>query len=154
MAPVYQSSATGRTMSDSPTCKTDFNSYNWVTLTSSMDTDLCDGKGNPMMSCYRCVKQTSRGQDRKYTKERTQILTVVKEEEVRHHNTWCSMNEERYNDTRRWRWYEAVLLMKKIEIRKDRKHPLTTLEYVSVRQNTMSEISKEVENNTMARVNV
>jgi hypothetical protein len=31
--------------------------------------------------------------------------------------------EERYNDTRRWRCYEAVLLMKENEIRTDRKHP-------------------------------
>jgi hypothetical protein len=47
-------------------------------------------------------------------------------------------NEEEYNDTRRWRCYEVALLMKKNEIREDRKHPLTTPEYVSVRQSTMS----------------
>ncbi len=47
-------------------------------------------------------------------------------------------NEEEYKDTRRWRFYEVVLLMKKNEIRKDRKHPLTTPEYASVRQSTMS----------------
>jgi hypothetical protein len=47
-------------------------------------------------------------------------------------------NEERYNDPRRWCCYEATLLMKKNEIRKDRKHPLTTPEYASVRQSTLS----------------
>jgi hypothetical protein len=46
-------------------------------------------------------------------------------------------NEEGYNDTRRWRCYETDLLMKKNEIRTDRKHPLTTPKNVSVRQNTM-----------------
>ncbi len=46
-------------------------------------------------------------------------------------------NEEEYNDTRRWTCYEAALLMKN-EIRKDRKHPLTTPEYASVRQSTVS----------------
>jgi hypothetical protein len=40
--------------------------------------------------------------------------------------------EEQYNDTRRRRCYEAALLMKKNEIRTDRKHPLTTPEQASV----------------------
>ena len=35
-------------------------------------------------------------------------------------------NEEEYNDTRRWRCYEAALLMKKNEIRTDEEAPLTT----------------------------
>ena len=34
--------------------------------------------------------------------------------------------ENRYNDTRRWRCYEAALLMKKNEIRTDEEAPLTT----------------------------
>jgi hypothetical protein len=34
---------------------------------------------------------------------------------------------EQYNDTRRWRCYEAALLMKKNEIRTDEEAPLTTL---------------------------
>ena len=33
---------------------------------------------------------------------------------------------EEYNDTRRWRCYEAALLMKKNEIRTDEEAPLTT----------------------------
>ena len=33
---------------------------------------------------------------------------------------------EQYNDTRRWRCYEAALLMKKNEIRTDEEAPLTT----------------------------
>ena len=33
---------------------------------------------------------------------------------------------EEYNDTRRWRYYEAALLMKKNEIRTDEEAPLTT----------------------------
>jgi hypothetical protein len=33
---------------------------------------------------------------------------------------------EEYNDTRRWRCYEEVLLMKKNEIRTDEEAPLTT----------------------------
>ncbi len=33
------------------------------------------------------------------------------------------VNEEQYNDTRRWRCYETALLMKKNETRTDRKHP-------------------------------
>jgi hypothetical protein len=33
---------------------------------------------------------------------------------------------EEYNDTRRWRGYEAALLMKKNEIRTDEEAPLTT----------------------------
>jgi hypothetical protein len=33
---------------------------------------------------------------------------------------------EEYNDTRRWRCYEAALLMKKNEIRTDEESPLTT----------------------------
>jgi hypothetical protein len=33
---------------------------------------------------------------------------------------------EQYNDTRRWLWYEAALLMKKNEIRTDEEAPLTT----------------------------
>ena len=33
---------------------------------------------------------------------------------------------EQYNDTRRWRYYEASLLMKKNEIRTDEEAPLTT----------------------------
>jgi len=45
---------------------------------------------------------------------------------------------EEYNDTRRWRCYEAALLMKKNEIRTDRNHPLTTPEHVSILQSTMS----------------
>jgi hypothetical protein len=40
--------------------------------------------------------------------------------------------EEQYNDTRRWRCYEAASLMKKNEIRTDRKHLLTTPEDASV----------------------
>ncbi len=40
--------------------------------------------------------------------------------------------EERYNDTRRCPCYESALLMKKNEIRTDRKHTLTTPEHVSV----------------------
>ena len=34
--------------------------------------------------------------------------------------------ENGYNDTRRWRCYEAALLMKKNEIRTDEEAPLTT----------------------------
>ncbi len=33
---------------------------------------------------------------------------------------------EQYNDPRRWRCYEAALLMKKNEIRNDEEAPLTT----------------------------
>jgi hypothetical protein len=33
---------------------------------------------------------------------------------------------EQYNDTRRWRCYEAAVLMKKNEIRTDEESPLTT----------------------------
>ncbi len=33
------------------------------------------------------------------------------------------VTEKQYNDTRRWRCYEAALLMKKNEIRTDGKHP-------------------------------
>jgi len=40
--------------------------------------------------------------------------------------------EEQYNDTRRWRRYEAALLMKKNEIRTDEEAPLTTPEDASV----------------------
>ncbi len=36
---------------------------------------------------------------------------------------------ELYNDTRRWRCYEAALLMKKNEIRTDEEAPLTTLTF-------------------------
>ena len=39
---------------------------------------------------------------------------------------------EEYNDTRRWRCYEAALLMKKNEIRTDEEAPLTTPVDVSV----------------------
>jgi hypothetical protein len=52
MAPAYQSSVTARTISDSPTCKAAFNSYNCVTLASSMGAAPCDAKGHPMMPCY------------------------------------------------------------------------------------------------------
>ena len=47
-----------------------------------------------------------------------------------------SENEERYNDARWCRCYEVTLLMKKNEIRTDRKYPLTTPEHTSVLQNT------------------
>jgi hypothetical protein len=46
--------------------------------------------------------------------------------------------KEQYNNTRRWLCYEAALLMKKNEIRKDRKYSLTTPEHGSVLQSTMS----------------
>jgi len=39
---------------------------------------------------------------------------------------------EEYNDTRRWRCYEAALLMKKNEIRTDEEAVLTTLVDTSV----------------------
>ncbi len=50
---------------------------------------------------------------------------------------------EEYNDTRRWRCYEAALLMKKNEIRTDEEAPLTTPVDASVLRHYQVQRKKE-----------
>jgi hypothetical protein len=57
---------------------------------------------------------------------------------------------EPYNNTRRWRCYEAALLMKKNEIRTDEEAPLTTpvdasvLEYYSASPEEQLQVAKNL----------
>ena len=63
---------------------------------------------------------------------------------------------EQYNDTRRWRCYEAALLMKKNEIRTDEEAPLTTPVDASVLEyyRAIPEEPLQVAKNLLRRVRV
>jgi hypothetical protein len=54
------------------------------------------------------------------------VAQIAYEVTKQFHNCRSLKRMEQYNDTRRWRCYEAALLMKKNEIRTDEEAPLTT----------------------------
>ncbi len=52
MASAYQSSVTGKDITDSPTCKTAYAAYNCIMIASAMNSAPCDASGAPMLPCH------------------------------------------------------------------------------------------------------
>jgi hypothetical protein len=52
VASAYQSSLTGKDITDSPTCKSAYAAYNCIMIASAMNSAPCDASGAPMLPCH------------------------------------------------------------------------------------------------------